>query len=148
VKPERVDVVGQRRAAGEQQHAERGEQEQAPAPSRPPRRRPVDHRTITWHVHACDVAGGSPRGIIGSERRRMPVALKIALPMAGATPTDGVSPAPADGRLRRSSSTTSTGGTSPKRGTRYDSNRPLTSRPSSNSTALNSAPPSPWTTAP
>jgi hypothetical protein len=40
----------------------------------------------------------NPSGTIGSERSRMPVAAKIALPTAGAIPTIGVSPAPADAK--------------------------------------------------
>ena len=40
----------------------------------------------------------------------MPVAAKIALPTAGARPTIGVSPAPAEGRSLRSRRTTSIGG--------------------------------------
>ena len=40
----------------------------------------------------------TPSGAIGSERRRTPVAWKMALPIAGATATIGVSPAPAEGR--------------------------------------------------
>ena len=61
----------------------------------------------------------NPFGTIGSERNRRPVARKIALPTAGAIATIGVSPAPADGRSLRSSSTISRAGTSPNRGTRY-----------------------------
>ena len=49
-----------------------------------------------------------------------------ALPMAGATHTIGVSPAPADGRSFRSSSTMSIGGMSLNRGTRYCSSVPFT----------------------
>ena len=40
---------------------------------------------------------GIPFGTRGSERKRTPVALKIALATAGAIPTSGVSPAPIDG---------------------------------------------------
>src|SRR5437016_6128713 len=58
-----------------------------------------------------------PFGAMGSDRRRMPVALKIALPTAGARPTIGVSPAPAEGTSLRSTNTTSIAGTSLKRGT-------------------------------
>ena len=36
---------------------------------------------------------------MGSERRRLPVAAKMALPMAGAMPTIGVSPAPGRGHV-------------------------------------------------
>src|ERR1700756_5762803 len=39
----------------------------------------------------------SPRGASGRLVSRTPVALKMALPMAGAKATRGVSPAPADG---------------------------------------------------
>ena len=56
----------------------------------------------------------TPSGAIGIDRRRTPVAWKIALPTAGAMPTIGVSPAPADGRSLRSSSTTSIAGASRK----------------------------------
>src|SRR5579862_611141 len=38
----------------------------------------------------------NPFGTIGIERRRVPVAWKIAFPTAGAMPTMGVSPAPAE----------------------------------------------------
>ena len=62
---------------------------------------------------------------MGSERRRTPVASKIALPIAGARPTIGHSPAPADGRSLRSSRTVSSTGTSLKRGTRYLDKRPF-----------------------
>jgi hypothetical protein len=54
----------------------------------------------------------------GSERIRVPVAMKIAFATAGATATIGVSPAPAEGMSGRSRRTTSIGGTSVKRGTR------------------------------
>lgn len=60
----------------------------------------------------------SPLGIIGSDRRRMPVASKIAFPTAGARVKIGDSPAPADGRSLRSIRTVSRAGTSLKRGTR------------------------------
>src|SRR5258706_336271 len=63
-------------------------------------------------------AGGSPLGIIGRLLRRMPVASKIALPMAGATAMIGVSPAPAEGRSLRSSRVASISGRSRNRGTR------------------------------
>src|ERR1051325_6099101 len=53
-----------------------------------------------------------PFGSIGNERRRIPVALKTALPTAGARPTMGVSPAPAEGRSLRSMRTTSIFGAS------------------------------------
>jgi hypothetical protein len=39
----------------------------------------------------------NPFGTIGNERMRLPVAAKMALPMAGARPQIGVSPAPAEG---------------------------------------------------
>jgi len=70
------------------------------------------------------------------------------LPIAGATAMIGVSPAPAEGRSLRSSSTMSIGGTSPKRGRRYCESPGFGMRPPSNSTASHSAPPSPITTAP
>ena len=55
----------------------------------------------------------------GNFRALVPVASKIALATAGARPTMGHSPAPADGRSLRSRMTSSIGGTSVKRGTRY-----------------------------
>ena len=87
----------------------------------------------------------TPCGAIGSERRRTPVALKIALPIAGAIATIGVSPAPAEGRSLRSRSTTSIAGVSRNRGTRYREKRAFVIRPSSYSIASNSAPPIPMT---
>src|SRR5204862_7676811 len=60
-----------------------------------------------------------PSGAMGSDRRRPPVAFKIALPTAGASPTSGVSPAPAEGKSLRSTRTTSMTGTSLNLGTRY-----------------------------
>ena len=65
----------------------------------------------------------SPCGTIGSDRSRTPAASKMALPIAGAMATIGVSPAPADGRSLRSSRTTSISGVSRNRGTRYFENR-------------------------
>src|SRR5262249_12977765 len=59
-----------------------------------------------------------PHASNGSFRILRPVASKIALPIAGATPTIGVSPAPALARSFRSSSTLSITGVSAKRGTR------------------------------
>jgi hypothetical protein len=55
---------------------------------------------------------------IGMERMRAWTALNRALPMAGAMPMIGVSPAPADTRSGRSRSTVSISGTSLNRGTR------------------------------
>jgi hypothetical protein len=62
-----------------------------------------------------------PRSVIlfGIDLIRLPVASKIALLTAGARPTIGVSPAPADGKSFRSSSTISIAGTSLNRGKRY-----------------------------
>ncbi len=54
---------------------------------------------------------------------------RTAEPMAGATHTIGVSPAPADGRSWRSRATTSIGGTSLNRGTRYLLERPVQQLP-------------------
>ena len=62
------------------------------------------------------VAGAVTR-LTGNSVRTSP-SDRTALPMAGATQTIGVSPAPADGRSGRSSRTISIGGTSLKRGTR------------------------------
>ena len=59
-----------------------------------------------------------PFGASGRLRSRVPVAAKIAFATAGARPMIGVSPAPAEGRSLRSSSTVSSTGTSLKRGTR------------------------------
>ena len=56
--------------------------------------------------------------ISGNLRIRVPVASKIALPTAGAMPTMGVSPAPAETMSLRSSSTLSITGMSANRGTR------------------------------
>ena len=64
----------------------------------------------------------NPCGTIGSDRSRTPTASKIALPIAGAIATIGVSPAPAEGRSLRSSRTTSILGMSRNRGTRYFEN--------------------------
>src|SRR6478736_2016043 len=50
---------------------------------------------------------GNHVGPSGNDRRRSPVAWQIALPIAGAMPMIGVSPAPADGKSLRSSSTIS-----------------------------------------
>src|SRR5258708_8133442 len=60
----------------------------------------------------------TPFGASGRPLRRTPVASKTALPMAGAMPSMGVSPAPADGMSFRSIRTASISGTSRKRGTR------------------------------
>src|SRR5262245_31355525 len=65
-----------------------------------------------------DQAPFKPFGTIGRERRRCPVAWKMALATAGATATMGVSPAPAEGRSLRSSRMVSSAGTSAKRGMR------------------------------
>ena len=86
--------------------------------------------------------------IIGSDRFRFPVASKIAFPIAGAIPTIGVSPAPADGRSFRSSSTLSIFGISEKRGTRYFDSRFVRIFPSAKSMCSNIAPPIPIATAP
>ena len=80
------------------------------------------HADITESAPACGAFlrhTFSPFGTIGMARKRRPMASKIALPIAGAIPTIGASPAPADGRSLRSSSTTSIGGVSLNRGTRY-----------------------------
>src|SRR5579863_6840795 len=62
--------------------------------------------------------GTLPSGAMGIDVRRTPEAAKIAFPTAGASPTMGVSPAPAGGWSLRSISTTSIWGVSLKRGTR------------------------------
>ena len=94
------------------------------------------------------LTGSLPPGSIGMLRIRLPVAVKIALPTAGARPTMGVSPAPADGMSLLSTSTTSMLGTSLNRGTRYFENRGFRMRPFSNSMASNIAPPMPMMFAP
>jgi hypothetical protein len=53
-----------------------------------------------------------PSAFNGKDRNRRRVRSKTALEIAGATQIMGVSPAPAEGRSGRSSSTTSMGGTS------------------------------------
>jgi hypothetical protein len=72
----------------------------------------------TWWCQSDAPAPDSQAGSrMGIERRRMPVAWKTALPIAGAMAMIGVSPAPAEswsGRLRRWMSSS---GTSAKRGT-------------------------------
>src|ERR1700733_417348 len=97
----------------------------------------VRHRDLT-----------NPVGAIGSDRMRGPVAWKMALPTAGAKPTIGVSPAPADGRSVRSTRTVSISGRSLNRGTRYVARCGFKIRPLANSTASNNAPPRPITTEP
>src|SRR5450759_1045448 len=62
--------------------------------------------------------GTTPSGTSGSERRRTPVAAKIALAIAGAIARIGVSPAPAGEISGRSMRIISTGGTSSIRSTR------------------------------
>src|SRR6478609_1176428 len=52
--------------------------------------------------HALVFCWLKPRGASGKLRRRILVASKMALAMAGARPTMGVSPAPAGGRSLRS----------------------------------------------
>src|SRR5207253_5932493 len=64
-------------------------------------------------------AATTPSGTRGIDRNLTPHAAKIAFETAGATPTIGVSPAPAGGRSGRSTRTTSIGGTSYIRGTGY-----------------------------
>ncbi len=87
----------------------------------------------------CRSYVGRPAGAVartgasGSERRRSPPAAASAFAIAGASPMMGVSPAPADGRSLRSSMTTSIGGTSVNRGTRYWRIVPFSMRPSAKS---------------
>ena len=59
-----------------------------------------------------------PPGTRGSDRKRRPLASKIAFAMAGARPIIGHSPAPTEGKSVRSSRTVSRTGMSLKRGTR------------------------------
>ena len=97
---------------------------------------------------AASVSGTRPSRSSGSERNRRPVAAKSAFASAGATATIGVSPAPADGASGWSSSSTSIGGTSVTRGTRYACIDGLRIRPASKWIASNRAPPGPITIAP
>ena len=68
VEPQRVDVVGQRRSAAQDHRGHGGEKNQAaPAPARPPWRRPVDDGAwtgvrMTVHVGVADVFTRSPMG--------------------------------------------------------------------------------------
>src|SRR5579863_5148668 len=71
---------------------------------------------VLWSDRLYVFAIVRPFGTKGSALRRVPVASKMAFPMAGATAMIGVSPAPADGRSLRSKRTASTSGTSRKRG--------------------------------
>src|SRR5262249_31108348 len=93
-------------------------------------------------------SGRRPSGSIGRARSLTPQAAKIALPIAGATPTIGVSPAPAGGRSLRSRMTTVSSGTSENRGTLYCEKRGFSIRPSPNRTDSKRAPPIPCSTAP
>ncbi len=80
------------------------------------------HGTISFPQRVIGTAGVSlcfqagRREGKGAQAR--PVASRMALRMAGAMATIGVSPAPSEGRSLRSTSTISMGGTSRKRGTR------------------------------
>ena len=74
----------------------------------------------------------NPSGTNGSALNLTPVAAKIAFPIAGAMPTIGASPEPAEGRSFRSSNTISIFGMSLNRGTRYCEKRGFEMRPSSN----------------
>ena len=80
-------------------------------------------------VKGDSVRNAEPSGTKGSERSRIPVAAKIAFPTAGASPTIGVSPAPADGKSLRSSMSISITGVSLNRGTRYPARCGLSMRP-------------------
>src|SRR5207247_7191374 len=95
-------------------------------------------------LHAASFLSGNR----GRDRRRVPVAAKTAFATAGAIAMSGVSPAPAEGTSRRSMRTTSMGGTSSNRGTRYSDIDAFRMRPSSKRIDSNSAPPSPITVAP
>ena len=79
---------------------------------------------------------------------RTPAASKMALPIAGAMATIGVSPAPAGGRSLRSSRTTSIVGVSRNRGTRYFENRAFDDPPILKLDGLEERTPSPMTIAP
>src|SRR5262245_20225295 len=70
------------------------------------------------HISLPQPAVLIPSGANGSERSRIPVAWAIAFRTAGAIPTIGVSPAPADGRSGRLTNTVSNFGLSRNRGTR------------------------------
>ena len=77
---------------------------------------------VAGHTDYRDILSGPRNGMYvntsGNERNRTPVASKIALPMAGATPSNELSPAPAEGISLRSISTVSNSGTSLNRGSR------------------------------
>src|SRR5262249_60961682 len=104
--------------------------------------------TLEFVRHSLTYDNFSPSGTIGIQRSRTPVAARMALPTAGAMPMIGVSPAPADGRSLRSTSTTSCTGASLNRGSRYSENFGLRILPSAKSIPSNSPPPPPPVTAP
>jgi nicotinate dehydrogenase subunit B len=71
----------------------------------------IANQRVRFHPARSPLRQGSYRGLAAT-------AAKMALPTAGARPTIGVSPAPAEGRSLRSRITTSICGRSVKRGTR------------------------------
>lgn len=71
-----------------------------------------------WGNNNCKGYTLKPFGTRGNVYNRFPVALTIALRIAGAMPKMGASPAPADGMSVRLTITVSSTGTSLKRGTR------------------------------
>ena len=83
------------------------------------------------------------RGSSGVTSDRMPVALEMAFPIAGATQTIGVSPAPAEGKSLRSRRIVSSAGRSLNRGTRYCEKKGFSIFPSAKSMASNKAPADP-----
>src|SRR5262245_19461617 len=81
------------------------------SPNSPPRLHPQIDLNVNEGVRSLGGAYAfTPLGARGSDRKRTPVAAKMALPLAGAIPMIGVSPAPADGRSVRLSNTTSSFG--------------------------------------
>ena len=76
------------------------------------------HEPLVWLILHPSAFILPPFGTIGMLVSRRPVAWKIALPIAGATATIGVSPAPADGKSLRSTRTVSRIGKSLNLGTR------------------------------
>src|ERR1700730_9242458 len=88
-----------------------------PVPPRPHRDNPRVQRQCC-QIHTVELQTSMPLGASGRVFRRLPVASKIALPMAGATAMIGVSPAPAGAMSLRSSKIASISGTSRNLGTR------------------------------
>src|SRR5258707_15615328 len=79
-------------------------------------KKPGTQEVLTTNQPFLASARLRPSGTRGMERRRMPVALKMALPTAGAMGTMGGSPAAAEGRALGVGRTTSGLGRSGERG--------------------------------